>query len=252
MRIFLCLFVVAGCRGDEPAWSRIAGRALGDETISGTPVKIPKLTPKLDGKLDEWNAAATLGPFVDTFNGKPEEKHPVASFARAAWDDRALYVAFVVRDRSPSSPFGRDDVDPHIWAKASGVEVMLQPGDPGDNREYYELQVDVGGAVFDTRWDDYMNPVTGTGDDKRFGHMDWSSRVERAIETQAGRFWSVELALPWAAFSSSRVSVPPKPGDVWRMNLYAFRDGQRLALGWSPLRGQGNFHKSARWGRVQF
>jgi hypothetical protein len=29
-------------------------------------------------------------------------------------------------------------------------------GDPGDNRDYYGIQVETGGAVFDTHWDDYM------------------------------------------------------------------------------------------------
>jgi hypothetical protein len=49
-----------------------------------------------------------------------------------------------------------------------------------------------------------------------------------------------------------RAPIPPRPGDIWRLNLYSFRDGQRLALGWSPIRGQGNFHRSSRFGRIQF
>ena len=67
-----------------------------------------------------------------------------------------------------------------------------------------------------------------------------------------GRSYTVELALPWSKITSNRTAVPPRPGDVWRLNLYSFRDGQRLALGWSPIRGQGNFHKSSRFGRVRF
>jgi hypothetical protein len=35
------------------------------------------------------------------------------------------------------------------------------------------------------------------------------------------------------------------------MNVYAFRDGQRQSLAWSPLRGRGNFHKSERFGRIE-
>jgi hypothetical protein len=252
---FLILLALCSC-AREPEWSKSSARALGDDTIAGAPVKLPRFAtpPVLDGKLDDavWANAATLGPFVDTFSGAVAEKHPVATFARAGWDDKNLYLAFVVRDRAPSSPFGRDDADPHIWGKSSGVEIMLQPGDPNDNRDYYEIQVDVGNAVFDSHWEDYMTPVSGSGADKIFGHMDWSSHVERASYVMSGHFWSVEIALPWSSLATGRVAIPPRPGDVWRMNLYSFRDGQRLALGWSPIRGQGNFHKSARWGRVQF
>ncbi len=256
MRLVPLALLLMGCHGNEPAWSRPSGRTLGDDTIAGSAAKLPRLPspPKLDGELDDavWSGAATLGPFVDTFSGKVEEKHPVATFARAGWDDQNLYLAFVVRDRAPTSPFGRDDVDPHIWGKSSGVEIMLQPGDAGDNRDYYEIQVDVGGAVFDSHWDDYMTPVSGAGPDKIFGHMDWASHLKAGVHNLAGHFWSVEIALPWSSLAPARVAIPPKPGDVWRLNLYSFRDGQRLALGWSSIRGQGNFHKSARWGRIQF
>src|SRR6185436_9228402 len=224
MRLLL-LVVLCGCT-KEPAWSRPPTRegvrALGEETISGAPVKLSRLTPKLDGRLDEWDGAATLGPFVDTGSGKVEEKHPVATFARAAYDDQNLYFAFVVRDKAPSSPFGRDDADPHVWGKSSGVEIMLQPGDPRDNRDYYEIQVDVGGAVFDSHWDDYMTPLSGSGPDKIFGHMDWSSRVQRASYVMSGHFWAVEIALPWSSLAPGRSAIPPRPGDVWRLNLYSF------------------------------
>jgi hypothetical protein len=36
------------------------------------------------------------------------------------------------------------------------------------------------------------------------------------------------------------------------MNFYSFRDGQRDSLAWSPIQGQGNFHRAARFGRVTF
>jgi hypothetical protein len=188
---------------------------------------------------------------VDPGNGGPLTSSPVASFFRATWDDHNLYLGIVVHDRSPSSPFGRDDVDPHVWAKASGIEVMLQPGDPHDNRDYYELQVDVNGAVWDTRFDDYMQPVTGQGADKRFGHQEWQAHLERAVYKKWRDFYAVELALPWASLGPARVAVPPHPHDVWRMNVYTFRDGQRHAVAWSPLRGRGNFHKSERFGRIE-
>jgi hypothetical protein len=51
---------------------------------------------------------------------------------------------------------------------------------------------------------------------------------------------------------TSRVTAAPTAGEAWRMNLYTFRDGQRDSLAWSPLLGQGNFHRATRFGRVVF
>jgi hypothetical protein len=132
---------------------------------------------------------------------------------------------------------------------------MLQPGDPGDNRDYFELQIDAHGAVFDSHFEDYNSPITGTGPARRFGHMEWSSELERAVHVQPQSFYAIEAALPWKSLIgavSPRVQVPPRPGDIWRINLYSFRDGQRRALAWSPLRGQGNFHRASRFGRIRF
>jgi hypothetical protein len=252
----LALLAVAGCQRTDPTWARPGAPHSGDASIDGAPVGVPRAAapPVIDGALDDaaWLGAATLGPFVDPGMGGPASDSPVATFARITWDERALYLAFVVRDRHPISPFHREDVDPHVWGASSGIEMMLQPGDPGDNRDYYELQIDVAGAVFDSHFDDYNQPINGVGPTRTFGHQDWSSQVARAIKIVDGRLYTVEVALPWAALAPARVPVPPRMGDIWRVNLYAFRDGQRHAVAWSPLRGQGNFHRSARFGRIRF
>ncbi len=244
----------ASC-AEPPSWTRLEAGQAGDATVAGEPPTVPRarIQPKLDGALDDaaWGSAAKLGPFVDPGAGGEAPKHPVAALARLTWDEQNLYLGVVVHDRDAHSSFGHDDVDPHIWGASSGIELMLQPGDPGDNKDYYELQVDVNGAVFDTHFDDYNAPITGEGADRKFGHMDWSSRVVREVY-RTSRLYAVEVALPWSSLAAARVAVPPKPGDVWRLNLYSFRDGQRRALAWSPLRGRGNFHKAERFGRVRF
>jgi hypothetical protein len=216
--------------------------------------KYGKAEIKLDGKLDEptWQKAGFTGPFVEPGDGRiAPPTHPVAASAKLAWDDDNLYVGFVVADKGPTSPFKATDKDPHIWEKSSAVELMIQPGNPGDNKDYYELQVDVNGAVFDTHWDDYNQPK----DDAKgeFGHMDWASGLKQAvsIDKAAGNY-TVEVAIPWTAFKGARTTVPPKPGEIWRMNFYSFRDNQTKALAWSAILGQGNFHKTARFGMVRF
>ena len=44
------------------------------------------------------------------------------------------------------------------------------------------------------------------------------------------------------------IPLPPKPGDTWRMNFYAMENNGGTA--WSPILGQGNFHKASRFGKV--
>lgn len=220
----------------------------------------PKLgktdTINLDGKLDEpiWQKAGIAGPFVSPGDGSAQPTHPVAGSAKIVWDDTNLYVAFTVNDKDPTSPFKATDKDPRIWEKSSAVELMIQPGNLGDNKDYYEIQVDTNGATFDSHWDDYNAPITGGPDEatKVFGHMDWASQTKHGISIDKGKSYTIELAIPWASFVKPRVAAPPVNGDTWRINLYSFRDGQKQALSWSPIMGEGNFHKAAHFGKVRF
>lgn len=219
---------------------------------------VPRVTRpiEIDGKLEEWRNAVGTGPFVAPGSGKLRPGSPVAAEALLYYDDMHLYLAFRVADRAPSSPFSRDGVDPHIWARASGVELMIQPGDFGDNRDYFEVQVDVNLAVWDTRFSHYNRPIVrARGQKTRYGYQGWKSGVKRAVHIDRGRGYSLELALPWRSFAvgrGTRVALPPKQGDIWRANLYSFKDGQRHAAAWSPLLGKGNFHKASRFGRLRF
>jgi hypothetical protein len=235
---------------DPPAPDRSDGQlpALSAPHVPGGAVH-------LDGRLDEalWSAAGQTGGFVDPGTGKPNSRSRVKGSARVAWDDQNLYLGFVIGDGDPVTPFPADQVDPHLWERSSAIEVMIQPGDPGNNTHYYEVQVDPAGAVWDTFFDDYNQPITAGPGGRLFGHQEWSSGVQKGITIdRAGGRYTLELALPWQALRSESASAPPHPGDVWRVNFYSFRNGQRDALAWSPLLGQGNFHRSARFGRIRF
>ena len=248
----LLLLSGACAKSDNPTWAKMPSAGTkGDATVTGNPLSVGRFAtpPVLDGKLDDaiWSNAATTAPFVQAGDGSDAPGHEVAAFAKLGWDDQKLYIGAVVFDQSPTSPFNRDDVDPHDWEKSSALELMVQPGDPGNNTNYYEIQIDIHGATFDTRWDDYNTPITNGAQGKVFGHQDWSCHPERAIHVVDGRFYSMEIAIPFSAFGP-----PPKPGDTWRLNFYSFKSGQSLSLAWSPIRGQGNFHKSSRFGRIQF
>lgn len=247
----LCCLALPGCTRNSASVDRSNGAIPELRAVQVAPGSI-----KLDGRLDDpgWRAAGCTGPLVHPGTGRPVPSSPVAASACLSWSTKALYCWFDVRDSNPSSPFNNKQVDPHIWSAASGVELMIQPGDHGDNRHYFELQVDVAGAVWDTRFDDYNQPITRdpASGGRRFGHQQWSARVRKGIMVKEGVGYTMELAIPWTALKSARAKTPPRASDSWRVNLYSFRDGQRHALAWSPLLGQGNFHRASRFGRVTF
>lgn len=265
MWLALIAATTAGCKprtltpespvaSDQPA--QVPRVASGTDRTALPTATIPRVDATgfaADGILNEplWTTAGTLEAFVAPGDGRYVADSPVNASARVAWDDRALYLAFTVADTAPAAPFGRTDVDPHLWEQSSAVEIMLQPGDPGDNRHYYEVQVDTAGAVWDTRFDDYNRPVEGEGAARTFGHQAWDAQLERGAAVLSDGY-IVEVALPWATLASDRTPVPPRTGDTWRANFYSFRDGQRQALAWSPILGEGNFHRSARFGRLTF
>jgi hypothetical protein len=213
---------------------------------------VSQLTPEIDGSIDEWTEVPWAGALVSPGDGTAIPESPVAGNFKLGWDADHLYAAVIVRDINAASPLARDAVDPHVWEVASGIELMLQPGDPGDNSHYFEIQVCTAGAVWDTRFDDYNRPTTGEGDAREFGHQSWDAALQRSVRVVPGRGYVVELALPWSTLQSPHTNIPPEAGHTWRANVYSFRDGQGHSLAWSPLLGQGNFHRASRFGRLLF
>jgi len=217
----------------------------------------------VDGKADEkaWGAAASTGPFVDVGTGKPNTSFPVNGSAKLLWDDANVYVYFEVKDSDIVGYFTDKDKQkedftasglPKLWTKDT-VEIMTDPDGDGDNRDYYELQINPQNKVFHSQFDTYNAPKTEPNGP--FGHEDWDPKLKSAVSVKGtidkaddkDEGYNVEIAIPWKAFSKA-ASAPPKNGDTWRMNFYAMQ--QNGGVSWSPILGQGNFHKATRFGKV--
>jgi hypothetical protein len=150
--------------------------------------------------------------------------------------------------------FPKTAKDPHLWEKDT-VEIMVDPDGDGDNADYYEIQVNPQNLVFDTQYDAYNAPKTEPSGP--FGHQDWTAKLKSAVAVDGtldkpgdkDKGYVVEMAIPWSSFTKAKAS-PPKAGDQWRMNFYAMKNNSGVA--WSPILGQGNFHKAPRFGRVMW
>ena len=253
--------LAASCKSDPsaPPPPPAPGAAAGDPRAIRE-LDVPKLSavaaPTIDGKLDEavWASAPGTGELVDVGTGRENRSTDLGGKVRLAWDEAFLYVGFEARDRSVHGGWPAGAVDPHLWEKDT-IEIMLDPDGDGDNVDYYEIQINPQNLVFDTRYDGYNRP--NGGGKGPFGHEDWSARLESAVivegtlddDGDVDRGYTVEARIPWASFDKAK-RAPPAPGDTWRVNFYAMQDNGGLA--WSPILGQGNFHRASRFGRVRW
>jgi len=220
----------------------------------------------VDGKADDkaWGGAASTGPFVDVGTGRPNTSFPVTGNAKLAWDDENLYVLIEVKDPDVIGYFTNKDEQPKDWT-ATGqpmtwtkdtAEIMIDPDGDGDNKNYYEIQINPANKVFKSQFDGYNSPKTEP--QGPFGHEDWDPKMKTAVVVKGtidkpgdkDEGYTVEAAIPWKAFEKGAKNLPPKPGDQWRFNFYAME--QNGGTAWSPILGQGNFHKASRFGRVSF
>ncbi len=219
----------------------------------------------VDGKGDEpaWRAAASTGPFVDVGSGNPGPGSPGGQ-AKLAWDSDNLYVLFEVTDVNVVGGFTDAKAQPKehtvtgqpmLWTKHT-VEMMVDPDGDGDNVNYYELQINPQNKIFKSQFDGYNAPKGG--DFGPFGHEDWDPKLRSAVvvrgsmdrESDKDEGYTVEVQIPWSAYHKGAKTLPPKSGDTWRMNFYAMVNNGGVA--WSPILGQGNFHKATRFGRVRW
>ena len=261
------LLAAAGCRphGDNSSDRTNASAGPGRLARRGaTPrgrlprITVPRLAggaPTIDGVLDEplWRGAAVTASFVNAGNGRALVGPPRGR-VKLIYDRHCLYLGFEAEDATLTGGFALDAVDPQLWTRDT-VEIIIDPDGDGDSRDYYEVQVNPQNLVFDSYFEGYNLPHGGPKGP--FGHQRWSSKLRHAVtlkgtlddQRDRDEGYVVEIALPWRAFHRAK-HVPPRPGDEWRMNFYVMENNGGAA--WSPLLGQGNFHRGSRFGRVTF
>lgn len=203
----------------------------------------------MDGLPDDpvWRTACRTDAFRDMVDGSAPWLRTEAALL---WDDHALYVA--VRMEDPRLEASIVERDGPVY-RDSDFELFIAGQDA-----YWELEVNVLGTVYDVFW--IWRDALGA--DKRYGPPLWNESVRRVMtlrgignhihprgeragfidadmsgarvavaadgtpndNTDTDRGWTLEIAVPWSALEGVRDgrALPPREGDVWRMNLSRF------------------------------
>ena len=205
--------------------------------------RVPKLrvnkleagvTIQIDGKLEEpvWKQAAHTGGFVQVSTGELMRASEPGGYAKLLWNDQAMFLGFDVRDHDVVGGFDPASKDPHLWTKDT-VEIMVDPDGDGDNRDYYEIQINPQNLVFDSRFDHYNQPKVEP--DGPFGHEDWSAQVRSAVTVQG----TLDMAPP-ATSSPKRITVGSRRISSRMASLIASRKvNVRVAIILPPFSSYG-------------
>lgn len=145
---------------------------------------------------------------------------PYETQFRAAWDDGGLLLRFDADDDAPWHTMTKRDE--HLWEEEV-VEVFLDLARTG--RDYAELEISPGNVVCDVRM---IAPSPNKKMDLAWNIEGLETRVRLNRDVRGKTTsWTATAHLPWAAFrslpSSRAVSLPPKPGDAWRFNVFRIK-----------------------------
>jgi hypothetical protein len=164
--------------------------------------------------------AALLAGDAAAWSGAPRIQWGPApyttEFAAVAAKD-ALYLRFDARDPSPwHTMTARDE---HLWEEEV-VEAFLDIDRSG--RDYAEIEISPGNVVCDVRM---VSPYPDKKYDLTWNMQGLETRVV-PLKDGAGASigWTALARLPWEGFrtlpSAAHVSLPPRPGDRWRFNVF--------------------------------
>jgi hypothetical protein len=237
----------------------IASKDAGEKEGRSNAVEAPKLGPKqkiaIDGKLDEepWSRAVQF-ELGDPHAAKNVKVATIGVKVRLLWSDSGFYTGIEVKDANVTREAGDEKKEVRLDF-GDAIEFLIDP-EKADNEDYYLIQFGPSNRVFDTRFDAFKDPAPENGP---WGHEGWSSHAKSAVTVKGtlgksddkgedkDEGYVVEAFVPWKSFSATENREPPKPGDVWRINVLGLEND--AVVTWSPVNGRG-FHRVERFGKV--
>jgi hypothetical protein len=256
------------------------------------PVRRCAAPPALDGRLESpaWDVAELSPRFVDMATGTPGL---LDTRVGLMYDDHALYAGFWVEEPYPNAKLTERDA---IIFSENDVEIFVDGGDSYYEFEINALNTVYEvffiwkdaykrGSRFDVPEFDVHGPracTFGGNFDRseahfwtgshprglRWAFLDWdypglktAVYIDGALNNPdvISHGWRVEVALPWSGMThlAGGRSIPPKPGDEWRLFLGRF---QKIALGSGEVQaawcltphGTYDTHMPEKWTTVRF
>lgn len=205
----------------------------------------------IDGKLEEecWKKAPRSPRFVDILTGAPALHDTRVA---VLWDETNLYVGFWLEEPNVQATFTNHNSPIY---ENNDAEVFIAGKD-----SYYEFEINALNTVYEAffMWADtydkdgfaaepafarsnpLVKPFNGVGYTNhprglRLGSWAWTLPGLRTAvyldgtlnnDKDKDRGWTVELAFPWQGMNwlakADRRALPPRPGDVWRMDFSRF------------------------------
>ena len=205
----------------------------------------------IDGKLDEpsWSRAPLSNAFVDIVTGAPAWFDTRVALL---WDDDCLYFGFRAQETDVCASL--TERDSKIYEE-NDLEIFIAGRDA-----YYEFEINARNTVYEVFWiwkdalqpgslyhgRPEFDPVTrrtmvldGVGGHvhprgERWGFLDWdlpglrtAVHIDGVLNSCAhtDRGWTAEIAIPWRSLAplADGRSVPPRAGDVWRIDCSRFQ-----------------------------
>lgn len=221
-----------------------------DEDIPRYQAHRLKSAPTIDGKLSEkaWKQAPRSRRFVDLIHGTATH---LDTRAAVLWDDEYLYVGYWIEE--PDVRATLTERDAPIY-QDNDAELFIAGRDG-----YYEFEINAYATIYEVLffWEEAFQrngyaelpefdrghpqakPFNGVGYSahprgRRIGFFNWDfPGLRKAVhidgtlndDRDRDRGWTVELALPWsglAILARDGRALPPKEGDVWRMDFSRF------------------------------
>ena len=209
--------------------------------------------PVLNGRLNDeaWLRAGETELLETVTGARPSQR----TTARLLYDDECLYLGFHAEDS-------------YIWGTMTGhddpiydeevVEAFIDP--TGLLTSYYELEVSPLNTGFDALIiNDTVPSGTAVRGPRFQGFTGWDPRgfthavyVEGELGSRHCKWWECVMAIRFAdLFLGGR--VPPRPGDIWRANLFRIdKDGDKLEESAFSPTGAEDFHVPQRFGKLIF
>ena len=206
----------------------------------------------LSGRLDHpaWKEAQPI-KLNDAISGEPGR---FDTEVRVLYSDNYLYVGFRCED---DYIWGRvKEHDGAIYDEEC-VEVFLNPA--GILHQYFEINLSPKGVGYEAN---ILNSRMPEQPDNEFSAFpEWNPKdVHTAVSVEGkidvpgkGQGWTAEYAIPFKEIYGA-TNVPPRPGDVWRVNFYRIdspKKGQREHYAWSKTE-RAAFHLPWRFGYLKF